>query len=270
MLKSRVITALVLVAIIIPMLVFGGTVGVTLLVASACSVCALELARILPGLKKPARQALAIAATLVIVLFFHFGSYSTVFSVVALFPLAILILYLFMYNLIQDTVESATQLIFVCVYCVIPLCHAVLLSKLPYGAVWTFFVIAVVCIGDVGAFFAGKYYGTHKLSSKVSPGKTVEGLFGGAAGSLVAMTVMKLFFPGLFDWSMLFKLTLLLIVFAPLGDLVASAIKRRLAVKDFGTLLPGHGGILDRADSLIMAFPIAYHFLVMAAHTAPK
>lgn len=270
MLKYRVITAAVLVAIIIPILVFAGTEGVTLLVAAACSICAFELARILPGLKQPSRQVFAIAATLVLVLFFHFGSYFTVFAVIALFPLGLLIVYLFLYNLIEDTVESATHLIFVCAYAVIPLSHAILMSKLPYGAVWVFFVLVVVCLGDAGAYFAGKYYGTHKFSARVSPGKTIEGLFGGAAGSLIAMFLMKLFFPGLLDLSTLLKLTLILIIFAPLGDLTASAIKRRLSIKDFGTLLPGHGGILDRADSLIVAFPIAYHFLVIAAHTGPK
>jgi phosphatidate cytidylyltransferase len=155
-------------------------------------------------------------------------------------------------------------MIFVLAYVSIPLAHAILLRRLEFGIAWVFFVLVVICLGDAGAYFAGKYRGRHRFSANVSPSKTIEGLLGGVAGNFAGMLIIKLIFLDLAPWGTLARLTVLLAVAGPLGDLAASAIKRRLKIKDFGTIFPGHGGVLDRADSLIPAFPAAYYFLVLS------
>jgi phosphatidate cytidylyltransferase len=94
----------------------------------------------------------------------------------------------------------------------------------------------------------------------------VEGLVGGLIGNLLGMVIMKVVvsnFPPLWD---LLQLTIILAVVAPIGDLCASALKRRLAIKDFGSVIPGHGGVLDRADSLIPSFPVVFYFLSLSGY----
>jgi phosphatidate cytidylyltransferase len=84
------------------------------------------------------------------------------------------------------------------------------------------------------------------------------------------MLVMKIVFPSLPPLSVLIPVTLLLAVVGPLGDLVASALKRRLEIKDFGSLMRGHGGVLDRADALIPSFPTVYYFLILSGSAVPS
>ena len=184
----------------------------------------------------------------------------------ALFPLLAVMLHLFCFKVIENTIDSVTQVIFVGAYLVIPLAHAVLLSRLNDSNVWLFFVLVVVCLGDVGAFFAGKYVGKTHFSKEVSPKKTVEGLVGGFVGALAGMTLIKIFFPGMPPLLILIEATVILSITGPVGDLCASAIKRRLGIKDFGAIMPGHGGIMDRADSLIPSIPVLYYFLLASGY----
>jgi phosphatidate cytidylyltransferase len=113
---------------------------------------------------------------------------------------------------------------------------------------------------DTGAYFAGRAFGKHKLAPSISPGKTVEGLVGGilAAGALAALATWW-FFPELpFKWSI--PLSVVLAVAGVLGDLCESAMKRGAKTKDAASILPGHGGFLDRLDSLLFSAPILYYF----------
>ena len=264
MLRTRILTAALVIAILVPVLIFGGLEGVVLLVVG-CSACAVsELSRHLSGLKTTASRVLMFLTGFSILVAFYLLPQKAFFAIIVLFPLLILVIHLFLYNVIENTVDSVVQMTFVTAYIVAPLGHAILLGRLQMGIVWIFFVLLVVSLGDAGAYFAGKYLGTHRFSRHVSPAKTIEGLFGGAAANFLGMFAMKMVVPGLPSYDLLIILTLLIALIAPVGDLCASAIKRRLGIKDFGSLLPGHGGIMDRADSLIFAFPATYHFLVLA------
>lgn len=108
-------------------------------------------------------------------------------------------------------------------------------------------LLLIVAIEDSGAYFAGKRWGRHKLIAQVSPGKTWEGLMG---GMILALAAIFFVLP-----CSLMGVSFLVIIFAVLGDLFESLIKRIYQVKDSGTLLPGHGGLLDRIDSLTAAVP---------------
>jgi phosphatidate cytidylyltransferase len=270
MLLTRIITAVVALAIIVPALIWGRVEGLAVLVAVFSGIAVWELSRSLPGLKGFPRPQLTLLLGLAIVAGFYVFSYKAVPVVLVWFPLVVVLLHLLLYNVIENTVESVSQMIFAPAYAVVPLCHAILLGKLEAGIAWVFFVLVVVCLGDAGAYFAGKYAGKHRFSAKVSPSKTIEGLVGGVGGNFVGMLIMKLVQPDLPALSVLTQLTLLLAVAGPFGDLCASAVKRRLAIKDFGSLMPGHGGVMDRADSLILAFPTAFYFLILAGHAIPR
>ncbi|MFZ4454185.1 phosphatidate cytidylyltransferase [Salibacterium aidingense] len=128
------------------------------------------------------------------------------------------------------------------------------------GLVLVFLVLFIIWAADSGAFFVGKKWGKHKLWPEISPKKTVEGFAGGIIAAGVIGAVFHHFFPVFSSWMVLAGFIVVTSVFGQLGDLVESALKRHYAVKDSGKVLPGHGGILDRFDSLIFVLPVL-HFL---------
>ena len=134
-----------------------------------------------------------------------------------------------------------------------------LLLALPDGiGVLTGAVIATVAY-DVGAYFIGRQFGKTPLSV-ASPNKTIEGLVGGGAAAIVLSVVLLGFLPGLFPWSAgdAFFLGVAVAIVAPIGDLCESMLKRDLGLKDMGSILPGHGGLLDRFDALLFVLPATY------------
>lgn len=118
------------------------------------------------------------------------------------------------------------------------------------------FNFSSVC--DMGAYFVGVTMGKHKLCPNISPKKTVEGAIGGIVSSIVVSLILTLCF-GMFDKIIItLLLTVPLCVLGMIGDLFASSIKRAVGLKDYGSLIPGHGGILDRVDSILMIAPLLY------------
>lgn len=137
----------------------------------------------------------------------------------------------------------------------------------PVGPELIFFLFASVWAGDTAAYYTGRTFGKTRLIPKVSPKKTVEGLVGGLAGSVVGAAVAQAtFFPEIPMIHALICGALLALV-GVVGDLVESAWKRSAAVKDSGGLLPGHGGILDRVDSLLFAAPVLYTYWALLSGT---
>lgn len=126
-----------------------------------------------------------------------------------------------------------------------------------FGGELVMYVFLLVWAADTGAYFAGKRFGKRKLAPHVSPGKTVEGFIGGALCSLVVIYCASLFFAIASDKLVLFFVASIITTFvSALGDLTESIFKREAGLKDSGKLLPGHGGVLDRIDSLTAALPV--------------
>ncbi len=127
----------------------------------------------------------------------------------------------------------------------------------PYGPGWALFAVAIVWAADTGAYFVGVRFGKRKLAPRISPGKSWEGLYGGLATTLLLAILVLPWFN--LSWSVLPKLLLLTGVtalFSVAGDLFESLLKRHAGTKDSGDLIPGHGGLLDRLDSLLAALPV--------------
>ncbi len=150
-------------------------------------------------------------------------------------------------------------------YLYLSLCSAylVLLMALPQGRFWLLLLTATTAASDTAAFYTGSKFGKHKLCPSISPGKTWEGFIGGLIGSLgAALLVQHFFLPGQgLVWICL--IVLLLGCLGAAGDLSESVIKRAFGVKDSGNLLPGHGGLLDRIDSLLLTAPVLYYLLYL-------
>ncbi|MGG5252918.1 phosphatidate cytidylyltransferase [Neobacillus sp. SM06] len=128
------------------------------------------------------------------------------------------------------------------------------------GLVYLFYSVFVIWATDSGAYFIGKAYGKKKLWPDISPNKTVGGFIGGIFSALVVALLFSLFTDMNVSVLSLMGITIVLSVFGQIGDLVESALKRHFAVKDSGTILPGHGGILDRFDSLLFVWPLLHFF----------
>ena len=118
----------------------------------------------------------------------------------------------------------------------------------------------VIMGSDVGAYFAGRAFGKHKLAPKISPGKTVEGLIGGILTSLVFAALATFLFFSELHYKFSLPLAGAMTIIGVLGDLAESALKRGAGAKDAANILPGHGGLLDRLDSLLFNAPILYYF----------
>ncbi|HEY8910541.1 MAG TPA: phosphatidate cytidylyltransferase [Desulfosporosinus sp.] len=142
------------------------------------------------------------------------------------------------------------------------LSYLYLLRQLPRGMEWAFFAILLVWATDTGAYLIGRQFGRHLLAPHVSPKKTVEGSLGGLMFSIIVAIVFWRIIGGT-SWIPYIFFGVVIGISAQVGDLFESALKRSAGVKDSGMLIPGHGGILDRFDSLIFALPLVYYGVIL-------
>ncbi len=158
----------------------------------------------------------------------------------------------------RSVLEEAARQVLGVTYLALPLGLFVVLRASPQGLIWVLLTCAVVFAGDSTAFYVGNRLGKRKLAPAISPGKTVEGALGGLAASLlVGWAGAAFFLPGISGLGgALFGV--LVGLAGQVGDLFESCWKRAAGVKDSGSLLPGHGGILDRLDALLFAAPVAF------------
>ncbi len=146
-------------------------------------------------------------------------------------------------------------------YICLPVSFLIPLRDLQDGWWWVLFLLVIIWVNDSGAYITGRYLGSHKLSPVISPNKTIEGAVGGVVAGVVAAFIMNGYVGLGFTPGVLTLLALLMGLVAIAGDLVESAIKRSVGAKDSGTIIPGHGGMLDRVDSIIFTIPLLYYFL---------
>lgn len=144
------------------------------------------------------------------------------------------------------------------IFCALGPFALVALREVPGGEAWLLAVIAATFGNDAAAFFGGKALGRHKLAPHVSPGKSWEGFFSGALGSAAAAIGAHFIWPGVLGWLDVAAIALVASALGPIGDLMKSLLKRAHQVKDAGHMLPGHGGMLDRIDALVVNAPAVW------------
>ncbi len=179
--------------------------------------------------------------------------------------LALIIIVTFAYYLFcdHDLTLAFSQIaftVFGCLYIGCLFSYTGLLRARENGDFWIFLVAGSTFMADTSAYFAGHLFGKHKLAPRVSPGKTIEGLIGGIAGSVIAAFLCRFFFWQDFAFHDCIVLGILIGIVGPLGDLSESLIKRSVGVKDSGELIPGHGGLLDRLDAVLFTAPLIYYY----------
>lgn len=139
-----------------------------------------------------------------------------------------------------------------------------LIETRHFGLEFVVYALIVIWTTDTGAYFVGRKFGKRKLWPDISPNKTIEGSIGGIVFAIIFACLFQYFVPVTSSYIVLIGVTILASIVGQLGDLVESALKRHYDVKDSGNLLPGHGGILDRFDSLLFVLPLL-HFLHFVA-----
>jgi len=216
----------------------------------------------LPEQRRP-ETAIAVAVGVVCCAGLVYASSATavIFSLV-LSSFILFLLFLFRVQDMQKVSRDLAMSLLGILYIPLLLSHVVLLRALPSGSDWVFLVLFVVMASDTMAYFVGMTFGKHRLYELVSPKKSIEGSIGGLAGGVLGAVICKLwFFPEL-DVVDILVVGIGVGAFSQIGDLVESLFKRSFGVKDSGTLIPGHGGLLDRLDSLLFAFPVTYYYAV--------
>lgn len=145
--------------------------------------------------------------------------------------------------------------------------HYMIATRLlePHGLFWTLLVLICLWSADSGAYFGGMLFGKHLLWPAISPKKTYEGALGGIILSVVVTLVFSYAKPELLSVKHALLLAVVIAIVGQLGDFIQSAYKRAKGIKDTGTLLPGHGGVLDRVDSWLIVFPFV-HLLTLIPH----
>ena len=136
------------------------------------------------------------------------------------------------------------------------------LSQLEAGWKWVILALFTVFAADTAAYFGGRAWGRHSLAPQISPGKTQEGAIAALLGAIVAAAVLPPILGLACPWWQALPLGFLVGIFSQLGDLAESALKRGCGVKDSGGLVPGHGGVLDRLDSLLFTGIIVYYYVI--------
>lgn len=180
------------------------------------------------------------------------------FSVIGLFLLYIAALFRKTTHPVQDIAYSLVGLL----YATLPFTFFMGLGFImeAYNAYIPLGFLILLWTSDTGAYLTGKSMGRRKLFERISPNKTWEGFIGGVLAAVLAGCVLAHYFGVLTLWSWI-GMALIIGIFGTLGDLVESMLKRNVGVKDSGNILPGHGGLLDRFDGLLMAAPLVYLFL---------
>ncbi|EAT12162.1 CDP-archaeol synthase [Bermanella marisrubri] len=265
MLKQRIITALILAPIMIGGIFFLPLSEFMVFIGLITAIGGWEWAK-MSGLKAPlGRIAYAglIAGFIAAIYLFDQTQEESVLYVAAVWWLLALILVI-THPRLESVWQSVPVRLLIGLLVLIPMWVGfVQIKSYPYSNFLILFVMLVVWGADVGAYFAGRTFGKHKLAPKVSPGKTWEGVYGG-----LLTTALIAWFGGQLlqsetniqldvnQWLMLFAITFVVTIVSVVGDLLESMMKRHCGMKDSSNLLPGHGGVMDRIDSMTAALPV--------------
>ncbi|MEC8423771.1 MAG: phosphatidate cytidylyltransferase [Myxococcota bacterium] len=257
---TRIVAAVVALGIVVPALVFGGQLGAELLVMLVVLIAMDELARMVSPERVLPASALLVVSGGTVYAALTWGSGDLGLIAIALCGLAVLLFGLFRFDDTKRGAEVAMAMAAALVYVPVLLHFLPKVRAFEDGLVWVALIMVVTFSGDTGGYFAGRAFGKTKLFPRVSPNKTWEGALGGIALAVVGACVVKaLGLPGV-GWGHAIALGVLLDGFGVVGDLVESMLKRAHGVKDSGWIMPGHGGILDRVDSLLFTGPVAFAY----------
>lgn len=263
LLSQNFVLRIVSAAVLIPLAVyvfFYAPVMVFMLGISLLGVLAsMELGRMLCI---DANSSVVVA---ILAMFIPFLIYTRSLDIISLSTITLVMLLFFVLKIFSKTPtkgvpQSVGYPLFILVYAVLPFSFFITLKS--YGDVYIVLLFLGVWGFDTGAYLVGSLIGRHRIVPLISPSKTWEGLFGGYAVSFIALSGVNLFLGSIFLYSSVATFVAVIATAAFFGDLFESMLKRSAGVKDSGKTIPGHGGVLDRMDSVIVALPVFTLYLM--------
>lgn len=262
MFKQRAISAVILVIIAAITLYFGGALT-CLVMCTVSLIGVMELLRIY-GLNKKELGYAAYGATVFYYALLYFDLHQFILPLIAVYMLVILAIYVLTYPNYKD--KEIMAAFFAFVYVGVMLSYVYLIRDMKHGLILVLLIFVSSWGNDTCAYLVGRAIGKHKMSPILSPKKSIEGLIGGIVGAGILGVVFGLIYNHFMQVAhsvWIFALIGAVCALpAVIGDLAASAIKRNNDIKDYGKLIPGHGGILDRFDSIIFTAPIMYYLIL--------
>ena len=267
-LQKRVITGTIGAALFMLIVIFGGLIGITFLTAILATAMVNEFATLTLQLPDKTEKRYGLLKLAWFACLINGFSPRSEFEVllVCFFLLTGAFLYMAKRHPAEDFGAHLRELmasLFGLFYIVFLFSHLPKVHQSANGVHWSILFFLIIWAGDTGAYFGGRRYGKRKLYPEISPKKTVEGSVAGLLSGLGVAVIYKLLLFRGANWGAILIIPLLVGAVAQTGDLVESFIKRAFGVKDSGTLLPGHGGFLDRFDSVIFGLPVMYACLRM-------
>ena len=263
----RWITALILIPILLWVLLKGST----LLLAAVVSIVAIfamgEYLKIIfqndDNSVSNTIKTISYVVSISLIVGACLGSWEIEFLILSLNLMALSIFVLFKFADNQEVFQLIAKQVLGIVYIPISLSLLIFMKELDKGNFWIIWLLITVFSNDTGAFYGGKFFGKNALSPNISPNKTIEGSVGGIITSLIFGFIFSVIFFKDFSLSFLMiPASLMLAIAGQIGDLFESAMKRASHIKDSGSILPGHGGMLDRIDGLLLAIHVLYVYLV--------
>jgi phosphatidate cytidylyltransferase len=259
---KRLLTALIIVPPFLLLIRFGPPYAVVILVSIAAIMGLYEFYQMTLPEQRAGAKIGAIALGAILCALFQWAPSGAIILFLGATLVTLFFSYAFFSEELSPLPNRMGTTVLGIIYVPFLLSHITLINKLPQGVFWVLLLMATVWIGDTFALAFGSWIGRHKLSPRISPHKTIEGFVACFVGAILTVFVCRsLFFPTLMIVDALMVATGIAL-FGQLGDLSESMIKRGAKVKDSGTLIPGHGGMLDRLDSFLFAAPFLYYFLV--------
>ncbi len=254
------ITALILLPVIILTILKGGPLGFACLVSFFTVIGMHEYYRMaLPGRTLEAWCAAACSGLLIFVPLL--GEERLALAGITGLFLAFALLFLFRIRNIADAARDIAYASLGFLYIPVLLMHLVMLRQTAFGWQWLLVIMLIVMTNDSAAYYTGSAFGKHRLYPLVSPKKSIEGALGGLIGSIGGTMLAKFtFFPQLSITDVVVT-AISIGILGQTGDLFESLLKRSFGVKDSGNSIPGHGGVLDRLDSIIFAAPAMYYYV---------
>ncbi len=265
MLKKRVITGLCGIPLLAAIVWFG-TPWFTILVAIWGVLAVFEFYKMVAASKAPTLTYFGLIWTLLFILSPHFD-YDTLIPLLLTSAVILPLIWLLLCPQKEAAFTSWAWTIAGILYVGWLLSYLVALRGVDDGRNWVFLALFTTFASDTSAFFAGRALGKHRLAPRVSPGKTWEGAIAGFIGAIIVCLLFTLRTPlqAPFDyWWQAILLGLVVSIFGQLGDLVESLLKRNMGVKESGRSIPGHGGFLDRMDSVAFAGIVVYYYVIWA------
>ncbi|MDD4240453.1 MAG: phosphatidate cytidylyltransferase [Smithellaceae bacterium] len=259
---QRWLTGLVLAVILLAIIFFGSVEILAAVIALAIVVAVWEYNSIVfgKGFLKEKIESMIFAALIPAVALA--GSAEMMIAFLAFATMVVFMVFLWRVDESTFDLSSVLKVVFGMVYLPLLTSHFILLRKLEGGASWILLVLVIGIVGDTVAMYVGRALGKRKLIVLVSPGKTVEGTIGLILGATLAACAFGFFIFPEIALGHFFVLGFVGSIIGQLGDLSESVIKRNFGRKDASTLLPGHGGLMDRLDCLIFVAPFVYYYRI--------